>query len=100
MSPKFSQSFKKQAVEKALNRQDNTSLKEVADSLGVGLSSLSRWTLQAKNQELETISFNEVNNIVIIQRISETFNKKCIFIEKHSHFILTNTRKLECANGV
>jgi len=35
---------------------------------------------------------------VIIQRISETFNKKCIFIEKHSHFILTNTRKLECAN--
>jgi len=36
--------------------------------------------------------------IVIIQRISETFNKKCIFIEKHSHFILTNTRKLECAN--
>jgi len=61
MSPKFSQSFKKQAVEKALNRQDNTSLKEVADSLGVGLSSLSRWTLQAKNQELETISFNEVN---------------------------------------
>jgi len=63
MSPKFSQSFKKQAVEKALNRQDNTSLKEVADSLGVGLSSLSRWTLQAKNQELETISFNEVNNM-------------------------------------
>ena len=44
MSPKFSQSFKKQAVEKALNRQDNTTLKEVADSLGVGLSSLTRWT--------------------------------------------------------
>ena len=61
MSPKFSQSFKKQAVEKALNRQDNTTLKEVADSLGVGLSSLSRWTLQAQNQELETISLNEFN---------------------------------------
>ena len=61
MSPRFSQSFKKQAVEKALNRQDNTTLKEVADSLGVGLSSLSRWTLQAQNQELETISLNEFN---------------------------------------
>jgi len=61
MSPKFSQSFKKQAVEKALNRQDNTTLKEVADSLGVGLSSLTRWTRQAKNQELETISLSDVN---------------------------------------
>ena len=63
MSPRFSQSFKKQAVEKALNRQDNTTLKEVADSLGIGLSSLSRWILQAKNQELETSSFNEVSHM-------------------------------------
>lgn len=62
MSPKFSQSFKKQAVEKALNRQDNT-LKEVADSLGVGLSSLSRWILHAKNQEFETSSLNEVKTM-------------------------------------
>lgn len=63
MSTNFSQSFKKQAVEKALNRQDNTTLKEVADSLGVGLSSLSRWTLQAKNQQLDTILFNDVNSM-------------------------------------
>ena len=63
MSPRFSQSFKKQAVEKVLNRQDNTTLKEVADSLGIGLSSLSRWILQAKNQELETSSFNEVSHM-------------------------------------
>ena len=63
MSPRFSQSFKKQAVEKALNRLDNTTLKEVADSLGIGLSSLSRWTLQAKNQELESIPFNEVSRM-------------------------------------
>jgi len=63
MSPKFSQSFKKQAVEKALNRQDNTTLKEVADSLGIGLSSLTRWTLQAKNQELETITPKEVRSM-------------------------------------
>jgi len=63
MSPRFSQSFKKQAVEKALNRQGNTTLKEVADSLGIGLSSLSRWILQAKNQELETILPSEVSNM-------------------------------------
>jgi transposase-like protein len=60
MSSRFTQSFKKQAVEKALNRQDNTTLKEVADSLGVGLSSLTRWIHQAKNQELEPISPNKV----------------------------------------
>jgi transposase len=63
MSPRFTQSFKKQAVEKTLNRQDNTTLKEVTDSLGVGLSSLTRWTLQAKNQELESISPNKVGSM-------------------------------------
>jgi len=63
MSPKFSQSFKKQAVEKALNRADNTTLKDMADSIGVGLSSLSRWILQAKRQELETILPNVVNKM-------------------------------------
>lgn len=63
MSPIFSQSFKKQVVEKVLNRQDNTTLKEVADSLGIDLSPLSRWTLQAKNQELETSLFNEVSHM-------------------------------------
>jgi len=63
MYQKFSQSFKKQAVEKALNRLDNITLKEVADTLGVGLSSLSRWILQAKKQELETMSPNERMNM-------------------------------------
>ena len=63
MSPRFTQAFKKQAVEKALNRQNNTTLKEVADSLGVGLSSLSRWTHQAQSQELESISPHKVSNM-------------------------------------
>ena len=58
MSGKFSQAFKEQAVEKSLNRTDNTKLREVADSLGVGLSSLSRWIQQAKNQELESTPFD------------------------------------------
>lgn len=79
MSPKFSQSFKKQAVEKALNRQDNSTLKEIADLLGVGLSSLSRWILQAKNQELETMTSNEVIDMTKEKRpqdwtVEERFN--------------------------
>ena len=38
MRARFSQSFKMQAVEKALSRSDVTSLKEVSGSLGVGHS--------------------------------------------------------------
>ena len=53
MSKKYSLEFKKQAVEKALNRPHNTKIQLVAESLGVGLSSLNRWIFQAKNQELE-----------------------------------------------
>tara|TARA_R110000787_G_scaffold135348_1_gene247670 strand:- start:128 stop:367 length:240 start_codon:yes stop_codon:yes gene_type:complete len=63
MSTKFSQSFKDQAVEKLLNRQDNTTIKVVADSLGVGVSSLTRWTIQAKNQSFNVISPNEVGSM-------------------------------------
>ena len=58
MCGKFSQAFKEQAVEKSLNRTDNTKLRDVADSLGVGLSSLSRWIQQAKNKELESTPFD------------------------------------------
>ena len=36
MRAKFSQSFKVQAVEKALSRSDVTSLREISDSLGIG----------------------------------------------------------------
>ena len=54
MRVKFSQSFKIQAVEKALSRSDVTSLKEVSDSLGVGHSTLHKWIVKSRNQEFET----------------------------------------------
>ena len=34
-------------------------IKEVADSLGVNLSSLNRWRVEAKQQKLNTTSTNE-----------------------------------------
>lgn len=43
MSRNYSQAFKIQAVEKTLLKVDNVTIKEVADSLGVNLSSLNRW---------------------------------------------------------
>ncbi|WP_033421992.1 transposase, partial [Psychromonas hadalis] len=54
MKRSYSTSFKIQAVEKALNRNDNTTLTEIAASLGVGVSTLCTWTTKAKNQEFET----------------------------------------------
>ncbi len=54
MSVKFTQSFKIQAVEKALNRADDVSQDEVAIRLGVGKSTLSKWIVQSRNNEFES----------------------------------------------
>ncbi|MFT5529154.1 MAG: transposase-like protein, partial [Alteromonadaceae bacterium] len=59
MSRNYSQAFKIQAVEKALLKADNVTIKEVADSLGVNLSTLNRWRVEAKQQKLNTTSTNE-----------------------------------------
>ena len=63
MARKFSQSFKIQAVEKALSRSDNSTLKEVAQSLSIGCSTLENWIVKARNQEFETHSTKEINGL-------------------------------------
>ena len=54
MSKKFNQSFKIQAVEKALNRGSEVSIVDVSTSLGVSRSALQRWISDASKQTLET----------------------------------------------
>lgn len=56
MRAKFTQSFKIQAVEKALNRANDVNLSDIADVLGVGYSTLNKWITQSKNQEFEHVS--------------------------------------------
>ena len=63
MRAKFSQSFKVQAVEKALSRSNVTSLKEISDSLGVGQSTLQKWIVKARNQEFETVSNEGISSV-------------------------------------
>ncbi len=53
MSQKFTQAFKIQAVEKALSRGEGISVLEIAESLGVGYSTLQKWVVQSKKHELE-----------------------------------------------
>lgn len=53
MRAKFNQSFKIQAVKKALSRSNGKTLQEVADSLQVSLSSLNKWIVQSREQAFE-----------------------------------------------
>jgi len=66
MRARFTQSFKIQAVEKALSRSEHTSLLEVAKTLGVGHSTLNKWIVQSRNNE-----FDEVTNQLIQTNMSK-----------------------------
>jgi hypothetical protein len=59
MRARFNQSFKIQAVKKAFSRSGDTTLKEVADSLGVGHSTLNSWMVQSRRPEFESIKAAE-----------------------------------------
>ena len=63
MTVKFNQSFKIQAVEKALSRSEVSSLRETAGSLGNAPSTLHKWIKQSKAQELESFSNDENLNL-------------------------------------
>lgn len=54
MGIRQTQSFKIQAVEKALSRSTQTSLQEIADRLGVGYSTLGKWISKSRKHELES----------------------------------------------
>ncbi len=51
MRARYTQSFKRQAVEKALSRTDGTTLAEITDSLGIGDSTLHKWIVKSRNQQ-------------------------------------------------
>lgn len=63
MKRSFTKSFKIQAVEKALSRGDHITLSEIANSLDIGASTLSKWIVKASNNEFDTVSSSEINNM-------------------------------------
>lgn len=54
MSTRHTQSFKMQAVERALSRAAGITLKEIVDKLGIGSSTLGKWMRDARNNDLES----------------------------------------------
>lgn len=63
MRARFTQSFKIQAVEKALSRSGVTSLNDISSSLGIGCSTLSKWIVKARNQEFDIVSPDEISRM-------------------------------------
>ena len=63
MSQKFTEGFKIQAVEKALNRSPEITLVEMAETLGVSRSALQRWITQSKNHQLDSISAHDHSSL-------------------------------------
>jgi len=53
MSTRHTQSFKMQAIEKALSRASGVTLKGIVDELGIGNSTLGKWMRDARNNNLE-----------------------------------------------
>jgi len=53
---KFSQEFKVQSVEKALSRDPSQTVRQLADDLSIGYSTLQRWIRLATNNKLENLS--------------------------------------------
>jgi transposase len=68
MRARFNQSFKIQAVEKALSRSGVTTLKEVADSLGVGQSTLNKWMVKSRNHEFESATDTEISSLSLMSK--------------------------------
>lgn len=68
MRARFTQSFKIQAVKKALNRSGVTTLKDVADSLGVGHSTIQKWIIKSRNQEFEPVTNDGISSLIPMQK--------------------------------
>ena len=56
MRARYNESFKLRAVEKALSRSEGTTLAEISDSLGIGESTLHKWMVKSRNQQLGSYS--------------------------------------------
>lgn len=62
MRARFTQSFRKQAVEKAVSRAEGISVRELSNQLGVGYSTLQKWIKEARSAGSAWDSISERHN--------------------------------------
>ena len=64
MPTKFSKAFKNQAIEKCLNAANESSIKQIAEELNIGYSTLQRWVRNAhKAEDPRNVPSNSSGNI-------------------------------------
>lgn len=68
MSTKYTQSFKMQAVQKALTLSPDASIMDFAESLGVHYSTLRKWKIKFKNQEFDFPSNDNKTSLGIMTK--------------------------------
>lgn len=79
MSQKYTEGFKIQAVEKALNRATEISLTEIAETLGISRSALSRWITQSKCDQLETTRDNDLQASIMKEKRPQDWTAEARF---------------------
>jgi transposase-like protein len=62
MRARYNQSFKEQAVEKALNRTNGTTLAEITASLGIGESTLHKWIVKFRKQKSGSVTARDIRS--------------------------------------
>jgi transposase len=68
MRARFIQSFKIQAVEKALKRANDVSFKDISDDLRIGQSTLGKWIRFGQKQKLEPVQNTAVTHMIKAKR--------------------------------
>jgi len=63
MKATYSESFKRQAVEKALSRSEGTTIKEITESLGIGYSTLNNWMVKSRDQQFGSNSAQDSERV-------------------------------------
>lgn len=92
MSKRYTESFKIQVVEKVLSRANGTTIEEISTRLGVGLSSITRWTKESREQKLGNGTSKDMSKESNSQDLSlqERLNhiKNCTFLDEDASQLL------------
>ena len=74
MAKKFSKEFREQAIEKCINSSNGKSVKEIAEDLGVGYSTLQKWLKNAPDNSQRPVSPEGWAAVERLQAVSKSLS--------------------------